>query len=101
MVNALHLGVITLIPELLEGLHYGVTGRAITQGLATIDCWNPRDWASSPHRQVDDKPYGGGPGMVMMFEPLNAAILHAKSQMSTPCKTVYLSPQGKVICQKD
>lgn len=97
----LHLGVISLIPEILESLKYGITGRAIEQGLAKIDYWNPRDWASRPYRQVDDKPYGGGPGMVMMYEPLHAAIMHARSHMPSQCKTIYLSPQGKRICQND
>jgi tRNA (guanine37-N1)-methyltransferase len=97
----LHLGVITLIPEILNALNYGITGRAIEQGLAKIDHWNPRDWASRPYRQVDDKPYGGGPGMVMMYEPLRAAIKQARGQMPSHCKTIYLSPQGKVIRQSD
>jgi tRNA (guanine37-N1)-methyltransferase len=97
----LHFGVISLIPEIFAGLAYGITGRAIEQGLAKIEYWNPRDWASGPYRQVDDKPYGGGPGMVMMYEPLHAAILHAKSQMPKACKTIYLSPQGKSIQQND
>jgi tRNA (guanine37-N1)-methyltransferase len=98
---ALHLGVITLIPEILNALNYGITGRAIEQGLAKVDHWNPRDWASRPYRQVDDKPYGGGPGMVMMYEPVQAAIKQARSQMPSHCKTIYLSPQGKVIRQND
>ncbi|WP_298623753.1 tRNA (guanosine(37)-N1)-methyltransferase TrmD [uncultured Legionella sp.] len=97
----LHLGLINLIPEILDGLQYGITGRAIEQGLAKIDHWNPRDWSSRPYRQVDDKPYGGGPGMVMMYEPLHAAIEHARSHMPANCKTIYLSPQGKVIRQTD
>lgn len=95
----LHLGVISLMPEMFDSLKYGVVGRAIEQNLAKVDYWNPRDWAPRPYRQVDDKPYGGGPGMVMMYEPLHAAITHAKGQMTSPCKTIYLSPQGKVIRQ--
>ncbi|KTC77827.1 tRNA (guanosine(37)-N1)-methyltransferase TrmD [Legionella brunensis] len=97
----LHLGVITLMPEMFDILKHGVVGRAIEQNLARVDCWNPRDWAPRPYRQVDDKPYGGGPGMVMMYEPLYGAISHAKTQMPTSCKTIYLSPQGKVIRQSD
>ena len=97
----LHLGVISLMPEMFDSLKYGVVGRAIEQSLAKIDYWNPRDWAPGSYRQVDDKPYGGGPGMVMMYEPLHAAIVHAKSQMPSSCKTIYLSPQGKVIRQPD
>ncbi|KTD22091.1 tRNA (guanine N1) methyltransferase [Legionella lansingensis] len=97
----LHLGVITLMPEMFEVLRHGVVGRAIEQSLAKVDCWNPREWAPRPYRQVDDKPYGGGPGMVMMYEPLHGAISHAKTQMPPSCKTVYLSPQGKIIRQSD
>ena len=95
----LHFGLISLIPEILNSLNYGITGRAIEQGLAQVDFWNPRDWTQRPYRQVDDKPYGGGPGMVMMYEPLHAAISHARTQMPSNCKTIYLSPQGKVIKQ--
>ncbi|MDF1758687.1 MAG: tRNA (guanosine(37)-N1)-methyltransferase TrmD [Legionellaceae bacterium] len=97
----LHLGVITLLPEIFSSLNYGVTGRAIEQELVKIDYWNPRDWSEKTYRQIDDKPYGGGPGMVMMYEPLHQAILHAKSQMPDTCKTIYLSPQGRKIHQKD
>ncbi len=97
----LHLGVITLIPEMLVSLEHGVVGRALKQGLAKLEYWNPRQWASGNYHQVDDKPYGGGPGMVMMYEPLQAAIMHAKKQMPKACKTIYLSPQGKLIRQAD
>ncbi|PJD96215.1 MAG: tRNA (guanosine(37)-N1)-methyltransferase TrmD [Legionella sp.] len=97
----LHLGVISLLPDILDGLNHGVVGRAIEQKLVQLDLWNPRQWAQGPYRQVDDKPYGGGPGMVMMYEPLNAAICHARHQMPGQCKTVYLSPQGKLIKQQD
>ena len=97
----LHLGVISLIPELFASMQYGVTGRAIEQGLAKVDYWNPREWTNRPYRQVDDKSYGGGPGMVMQYEPLNGAILFARSQMPSTCRTVYLSPQGKTIQQAD
>ena len=89
------------MPEIFSSLQHGVTGRAIEQGLAKVEYWNPRDWASRPYRQIDDKPYGGGPGMVMMYEPLHEAILHAHRQMPVSCKTIYLSPQGKVIRQHD
>lgn len=101
MTDALHLSVISLLPEMFSALHLGVSGRAISQGLAKLDIWNPRDWASRPYRQIDDKPYGGGPGMVMMYEPLSAAIEHAKSLMPQSSRTIYLSPQGKVIRQRD
>jgi tRNA (guanine37-N1)-methyltransferase len=97
----IHLGVVSLLPEMFSSLQYGVCGRAIEEGLVKIDLWNPRDWAKRPHRQVDDKPYGGGPGMVMMYEPLLAAVRHAKSEMKHQSKVVYLSPQGKSVKQHD
>lgn len=97
----LHLGVITLLPEMLEALNYGIVGRSIRQGLVKIDHWNPREWTSGIHHQVDDKPFGGGPGMVMMYKPLVEAIRHAKSEMPQTCKTIYLSPQGRTIRQHD
>lgn len=97
----LHFGIISLFPEMLSSLKCSITGRAIEQGLVKVDAWNPREWARGPHQQVDDKPYGGGPGMVMMYQPLADAITHAKSQMPLDCKTIYLSPQGKVIQQAD
>jgi tRNA (guanine37-N1)-methyltransferase len=89
------------MPEMLDSLKCGITGRAIEKGLVRINSWNPREWASGAYKQVDDKSYGGGPGMVMMYEPLHAAISHARSQMPPSCKTIYLSPQGKVIKQSD
>ena len=97
----LHLGVITIMPDMFDSLKHGITGRAIEQGLAQIDCWNPRDWSHNAHKQVDDRPYGGGPGMVMMYEPVHAAILHAQAQMPPACRTIYLSPQGKSVKQAD
>jgi tRNA (guanine37-N1)-methyltransferase len=97
----MHFGVISVLPEMFICMQKGVCGRAIEQDLARVDVWNPRDWSSRPHRQVDDKPYGGGPGMVMMYEPMHAAIQHARAQMSMPCQVIYLSPQGRQIKQCD
>lgn len=97
----MHLGVISIIPEMFSSLQYGVCGRAIEQGIARVDIWNPRDWSTRPHRQVDDKPYGGGPGMVMMYEPLHEAITHARAQMPHACRVVYMSPQGRQINQRE
>lgn len=97
----LQVGVITLIPEIFDGLKHGVTGRALEKNLAKVSCWNPRTWAINAHRQIDDKPYGGGPGMVMMYEPLHQAITHAKIHLPATCKTIYLSPQGKYVKQRD
>jgi tRNA (guanine37-N1)-methyltransferase len=97
----IHLGVITIMPEMFVSMQYGVAGRAVEQGLAKIDLWNPREWSTRPHRHVDDKPYGGGPGMVMMFEPLDGAIRQARSQMPDNSRLIYLSPQGRQIQQAD
>ena len=97
----MHFGVISILPEMFSSLQYGVCGRAIEQGIARVDVWNPRDWSTRTHRQVDDKPYGGGPGMVMMYEPLHGAITHAQSQMPAHCRVIFLSPQGRQIKQCD
>lgn len=97
----IHFGLISVIPEIVAGLKLGVTGRAIHEGITTFNCWNLRDWGVGVHQQVDDKPYGGGPGMVMMFEPLSAAIHHARRSMPESTKVIYLSPQGRVIQQQD
>lgn len=97
----IHLGVVSLFPEMFSSLHHGVCGRAIEQGLAKVDLFNPRDWSTRPHRQVDDKPYGGGPGMVMQYEPIAGAITAAQLKMPGPMKVVYLSPQGQCIRQNE
>lgn len=97
----LKLGVISIMPQMFAALHQGVIGRAIDAGIANVQHWNPRDWAKPPHCAVDDKPYGGGPGMVMMYEPLHAAIQCARQQLPSDCRTVYLSPQGRAIRQAD
>ncbi len=88
-------GVISLFPEMLATLEYGITGRALKSNLIAIECWNPRDYAQNKHRNVDDSPYGGGPGMVMMAQPLQAAILAAKQAAKLPPTVIHLSPQGK------
>lgn len=97
----LKLGVISIMPHMFAALHQGVIGRAIDAGIASVQHWNPRDWAKPPHCAVDDKPYGGGPGMVMMYEPLHAAIQCARQHLPRHCRTVYLSPQGRTIRQAD
>jgi len=90
--------VITLFPEMFDAIRLGVTGRAIDKGLAKLVLWNPRDYTEDVHQTVDDRPYGGGPGMVMKVEPLLAAIQAAKAQNPTS-KVVYLSPQGQRFVQ--
>ena len=96
------IGVVSLFPEMFEAVSgYGITRRAIEGQLLSIDCWNPRDFAEDRHRTVDDKPYGGGPGMLMKVEPLKKAILAAKDKATSACPVIYLSPQGKTLSQED
>lgn len=97
----MHFDVITLFPEMvLQGAHYGVTGKAISSGLVGLAVWNPRDYTHDKHKTVDDRPYGGGPGMVMKYQPLFDAVCAAQqSQDHARCKTICLSPQGKLINQ--
>jgi tRNA (guanine37-N1)-methyltransferase len=92
----MRIDVISLFPPMFEAVSgYGVTGRAIKNGLLTLRVWNPRDYTEDRHRTVDDRPYGGGPGMVMMIEPLARAIEAARSEQGKDAKVVYLSPQGR------
>ncbi len=93
-------GIITLFPEMFDALKLGITGRAIKENQLQIHCWNPRDYATDKHRSVDDRPYGGGPGMVMMTAPLQAAIRAAKAAAPEPPTVIYLSPQGRKFDQK-
>lgn len=91
--------VVTLFPALFEILRgQGVTGRALERGLARLVLWNPRDYTLDVHRTVDDRPYGGGPGMVMKAQPLRAAILDARAA-APASRVAYLSPQGRVLDQ--
>jgi tRNA (guanine37-N1)-methyltransferase len=78
----------------------GVTGRGFKKGLLELTNWNPRDYTTDKHRTVDDRPYGGGPGMVMKVEPLRAAIRAAKADSEVPAKVIYLTPQGRKLDQK-
>lgn len=95
--------VITLLPELVEAVtQVGVTGRAATRGLIELHCWNPRDFTKDVHRTVDDRPYGGGPGMVMKAESLLKTIRAARKAslaVNKTAKVIYLSPQGKQLDQ--
>lgn len=93
-------GVVTLFPEMFDALiDFGVTGRAIREGMVEVGFWNPRDHAQDRHRSVDDRPYGGGPGMVMSAPPLVAAIREAKASVGSGAKVLYLSPQGPRLTQ--
>ena len=87
--------VVTLFPEMVSTIaEYGVVGRAVERELIALDCQNPRDFTDDGHRTVDDRPYGGGPGMVMKYEPAAAAIAAAKEQLPAGSPVVCLSPQG-------
>ena len=94
------IALITLFPEMFNAItDYGISGRAVNQGLLEISSFDPRDFTDDPHATVDDRPYGGGPGMVMMIEPLRKAISAAKDWIQGEPLVVYLSPQGKVLQQ--
>jgi len=96
----LRFGLVTIFPEMFDALiDFGVTGRAIRDGIVELGFWNPRDYAQDRHRSVDDRPYGGGPGMVMSAPPLLAAIREAKSAVGGQARVVYLSPQGQRLTQ--
>jgi len=96
----LQVAVITLFPQMLDAIQdYGVSGRAVKKGLVTITAYNPRDYTLDVHRNVDDRPYGGGPGMVMMVQPLRDTIQAAKARLPR-AKVIYLSPQGKRLDQQ-
>lgn len=91
--------VVTLFPQMVNDVAgVGVLGRAIKSGLIELACWNPRDYAHDKHRKVDDRPFGGGPGMLMKVQPLRDAI-HAARAASPAAKVIYLSPQGKKLDQ--
>ena len=98
--------IISLFPELIQqAVSFGVLGRAIKQQQLTLKCFNPRDYTQDKHRTVDDRPYGGGPGMLMKVEPLARAIKAAKAEADentpgTVAKVVFLSPQGQQLNQQ-
>ena len=92
----MRIDVITLFPEMLSAVSdYGITGRAVTSGLVNLHSWNPRHFTCDRHRTVDDRPYGGGPGMVMMADPLKQAIRAARETQESDAPVIYVSPQGK------
>lgn len=98
----LQFDVVTLFPPMFDALtEAGITGRARDRGIFGLVAWNPRDFARNSYRTVDDRPYGGGPGMVMMAEPLDRAVSAARQrQASTGVKkprVIYMSPQGRPL----
>jgi tRNA (guanine37-N1)-methyltransferase len=93
-------GVISLFPDMFSPFtQQGVIGRAVKSGKISVDTFNPRDFTHDRHRTVDDRPYGGGPGMLMMVKPLTDAIHAAKNIGGENSKVIYLSPQGKPLDQ--
>lgn len=96
----MRVGVLSLFPEMFAAVsEYGITSRAVKQGLLTLQCWNPRDYTEDRHQTVDDRPFGGGPGMVMKIKPLECALAKAKNALGAAAKVIYLSPQGRRLEQ--
>lgn len=96
----MQISIVSIFPRMVETVaEYGVVGRSVENGLVSIGCLNPRDFTDDVHRTVDDRPYGGGPGMVMKFEPGAAAIREARQAMPAGCPVICLSPQGSVFDQ--
>lgn len=94
----MQIGIVSLFPEMVSTIgEYGVVGRAQERDLMSLDLENPRDHTDDPHRTVDDRPYGGGPGMVMKYEPVAAAIEVVKDRLPDASPVVYLSPQGQIF----
>ena len=97
----MRIDVVTLFPEFVLGAaQVGVVGRAQERRLLEVAAWNPRDYTSDTHRTVDDRPYGGGPGMVMLAEPLRQAIRAAQAAAPAPGRVILLSPQGERLVQR-
>ena len=94
------IAVVTILPDMFSIMFdHGVSGRAIKRGLVNLAVFNPRDFTQDIHRTVDSRPYGGGPGMIMMVEPLKKAVAAARSWVSeSDTLVVYLSPQGQLLC---
>ena len=96
----MRIDVISLFPQMLQqAVTHGIVGRAYSRGLFNMHCWNPRDYAKGGYRRVDDRAFGGGPGMVMSIDPLLACLKAVHAASSTKAKTVYLSPQGVRLTQ--
>lgn len=96
----MHIGIISLFPEMFATLSCGgITARALEKELFKLSIWNPRDFTTNKHHRVDDRPYGGGPGMVLQVQPLRGAIKSAVANMGHGTKVIYLSPQGQRLDQ--
>jgi len=96
----MRIDVVSLFPDFIaQCAAFGVTGRAVERGLLSLHGWNPRDYAEGNYRKVDDRPFGGGPGMVMLIDPLRNALQAARQADPAPSRTIYLSPQGRPLTQ--
>ncbi|HEY0662448.1 MAG TPA: tRNA (guanosine(37)-N1)-methyltransferase TrmD [Lysobacter sp.] len=96
----MRIDVISLFPEFIaQCAAFGVVGRAGERGLLSLYGWNPRDFAEGNYRRVDERPFGGGPGMVMLIDPLRASLKAVRDADPTPAKVIYLSPQGAPLTQ--
>lgn len=97
----MRIDIISLFPEFVAQVAgHGVVGRAGERGLLSIHEWNPRDYAQGNYRRVDDKTFGGGPGMVMMIEPLQACLSAVRVADAAPAPVIYLTPQGRPLTQQ-
>src|ERR1700761_4045156 len=96
----MRIDVVTLFPDFIaQCAGFGVIGRAQERGLIEMKAWNPREFTIDPYRRVDERPFGGGPGMVMLIDPLRAAINAARAANPASAKVIYLSPQGTRLDQ--
>ena len=96
----MRIDVLSLFPDFIRQCsQVGVVGRAVERGLLAVEAWNPRDYATDNYRRVDDRPFGGGPGMVMLPEPLSACLAAARAANPEPARVIYLSPQGPALTQ--
>lgn len=96
----MRIDIVSLFPEFVSQVAgHGVVGRAQERGLLSLHGWNPRDYAEGNYRRVDDRPFGGGPGMVMMIDPLRDCLAAARLADPAPAKVIYLSPQGRPLTQ--
>lgn len=99
--STLHVDIITLFPEIIYGfLRFGIVKRAITIGALVLKTWNPREHTCADCQTVDDRPYGGGPGMVLKVQPLRATLKQVKNITKLRSKIIYLSPQGQLLNQE-
>lgn len=96
----MRIDVLSLFPDFIRQCsQIGVVGRAVERGLLTVQAWNPRDYATDNYRRVDERPFGGGPGMVMLADPLSACLAAARSAEPESARVIHLSPQGPALTQ--